>query len=134
MGAKRAWQIAGGCALLAMALCGIPFSCFFLYCPNPDELIAVKRKLRIGMSVEEAESAYPGGFMRFPFSEDEAGYDPKAPPLDPTDRKFSGHLRAIETCSDQCDGRLDVVCRKGVVTGISLDVWNDFNHAVRVIP
>ncbi len=86
------------------------------------------------MTVEEAERLMPVGFLKVA-----SGSDQDAPNGDGSQTAmaqgegFTGSLRDVEDCSLQCDGFLNVQCRNGVVIGVTLELYNDFNHTGRKI-
>lgn len=126
MAGKKVIQVVGVSLLSVALLCCVPVYFFFWYCPVPDELLAVKRQIHAGMKVEEVEALLPGGFTRYPAEMALAGDRDYVPRGLGKDEGFTGILRGSEMCSDQCDGRLEVTCRKGVVVEATLDLWNDF--------
>lgn len=114
----RGWILVLGVLLTAALCCAAPVYWFFLYCPVPPELLETKRRIRIGMTMEQAAALLPPDHLK------EGRGDTK---------RFSGFLRTAEPCSVQCEGRLEVKCDNGIVTGVTLTVYNDFDHSSRAI-
>ncbi len=99
---------------------GLPIYQFFFHCPTSDSISSAAKRLRIGMSYEEAWAAMPLGTHDVPDRRLDA-------------RGWSGSLMAIDVTSTQCECRLDVRVEHGVVTKIDAYKYNDLDHGTSPI-
>lgn len=90
--------------------CGTPMYCFFGHCPVSAEQLSAARRIRIGMRMDQARRLMPE-----PVTERE------------------GMTYSWDATSVQCECRLEVSYRDGVVTQVEVIRYNDLNHATDVV-
>lgn len=110
---KRAvgWVILISVSTLLLC-CGGPFYLFFFHCPGSDELVAVRRQIRVGMSVGEAKKVM----------------SPEAKDVPDRAVPGRGELWEIAYTSVQCECRLRVKYDAGKVTEIEFYKYDDLSH------
>lgn len=126
----RTLFIAVACGLLLF--CGLPFFWFFHYCPVPHNLLSVERQIPVGMTVAEARRKMPVNYWSVETNAELEAYEiDEAEITTAQENGFTGYLRALDSVSVQCQGDIAVECRDGIVTGVTVGLYDDLDHGYR---